>query len=113
MLLIFFKDLILKSRIKEAASGKEIIFAKSADELSALLKNPKFTRLIIDLSSNPDLIEKIKPALHDRLESIAVISHVDIKSHKSAQEAGFRMVIPRSKFVNELNILLDCDYPLK
>ena len=112
MLLIYWKDLILKSRIKENSGTNEICFASSPDKLAELLKDPKYSRLIVDLSSQSDLVSAIQGLLRPNLESIAVISHVDLKAKSSAQEAGFRMIIPRSVFVQELKRFLDLQNPL-
>ncbi len=106
MVIFFFKDLILKSRIKETAGGHEIAFARSVDDLKEQLQNPKFTRLIVDLSMGSQLAAEIQPALRDGLESIAVISHVDLDAHQAAEDAGFKLVMPRSSFVKELPALL-------
>jgi hypothetical protein len=117
MLLIYWKDLILKSRIKENAGNTEISFASSSNKLCEFLADPKYTRLIVDLSTQSnsmgaDFIEAIKPLLRPELESIAVISHIDLKAKSLAQDAGFRMIIPRSVFVQELKHFLDIENKL-
>lgn len=106
MVIFYFKDLILRSRIREVAGNIEVTFAKSIQDLGLLLNDSKYTRLIVDLSTGSTSAAEIQPLLRIGLESIAIISHVDLDSHRAAQDAGFSSIMPRSRFVNELPALL-------
>lgn len=106
MLIFYFKDLILKSRIRETAGQQSVTFAKSVTELAELLKNPAYSGVVADLSADAKLAAEFKSVLREDLNSIAVISHVDLDTQKAAIEAGFKTVMPRSRFINELPDLL-------
>lgn len=110
MILIYWKDLLLKSRIKECAQAisATILFAKNPDELDQLLTEHQqnIKRVIVELNAGPEIARALAAKINRRCDSVGVISHVDIETQTAAQDAGFTKVIPRSKFVQDLERLL-------
>ena len=108
MTILYWKDLMLKSRIKEnaLARGIELKFAKNLEEIVALSKNSEHKRLIVDLSSGSEFAKSFKNLLSGFEQSIGVIAHVDQETQKVALEVGFTSVIPRSVLVRDLEKLL-------
>ena len=109
MIALYWKDLMLKSRIKEhaLARGIDLKFAKTFEELATFLKDNKVKRLIVDLSSGAEFASSFAPILQANLESFGVIAHVDTATQQAALQAGFSKVIPRSVLVRDLAELID------
>ena len=91
-------DLMLASRVKEilSASGHEVT-------LSATLPVQVDADLIVcDLdSTDPVAVAALAPP------SIGFYSHTDVETRAAAVEAGVDLVIPRSRMVRELPVLVD------
>lgn len=107
--LVLSDDLVFVSRIAAAAQAAGLVVrqARSPAELIALAaKNPP-TSMILDLQ-NPGLD---LTALLAALRSVCPVmprvtaygSHVEAELLRSAREAGCALVLPRSKFVQELD----------
>jgi len=100
-------DLIFTSRI--AGSGRDlgltIRSARTADAVLNLAKQQPPTCVIVDLS-NPGLriadLTAGLGALDSRPRIVAYGSHVDTATLRAARDAGCDVVLPRSKFVEEL-----------
>jgi len=100
-------DLIFTSRVVGTGRdlGLPIRSARTADAVLALARQQPPTCVIVDLS-NPglriaDLIAGLD-ALPSRPRIVAYGSHVDTATLRAAREAGCDVVLPRSKFVEEL-----------
>lgn len=104
MIILYWKDLMLKSRIKEHALAREIElkFVKNIGELAILLQDKAAKRLIVDLSAGPEFASAFASILTPEIESFGVIAHVDLDTQKAAKEAGFSQVIPRSALVKNI-----------
>jgi CheY-like chemotaxis protein len=105
--LLLSDDLIFTSRIMACARTQGVVMksARSASALEALAAAEKPACVIVDLS-NPGLDIA---ALVGRLKGngaapriVAYGSHVDAATLHVAREAGCDVVLPRSKFVEEL-----------
>src|ERR1700733_6064276 len=98
-------DLLFASRITGAAKaqGLDLNCARSLPELANLLKSQSPACVLIDLHhpglSVAGLIESL-PA--SRPYVVGFGSHVDSATLKAAREAGCDLVLPRSKFVEDL-----------
>jgi CheY-like chemotaxis protein len=100
-------DLIFTSRVVGAGRdlGLSIRTARNADAVLKLSQQQFPTCVVVDLS-NPGLriAELIAGlgALTTRPRIVAYGSHVDTATLRAAREAGCDVVLPRSKFVEEL-----------
>ena len=105
--LLLSDDLIFTSRVTGTARdlGLQVTPARSPDALLALARRQPPACVIVDLS-NPGLVigELIAGlcGLPLRPRVVAYGSHVDTATLRAAREAGCDVVLPRSKFVEEL-----------
>ena len=106
--LLLSDDMIFTSRITGTARdlGLTIKPARSSAALTELVKQQTPCCLIIDLS-NPGLdiallIQQLREMCSPLPRLIAYGSHVDTATLHAAREAGCDVVLPRSKFVDEL-----------
>ena len=107
--LLLSDDMIFTSRIAGTARdlGLSLKVARSAAALQDLAEQQSPRCVIIDLS-NPglviaDLIAKLRETCRPMPFVVAYGSHVDTATLKNAREAGCDLVLPRSKFVEELS----------
>jgi len=102
-------DLIFTSRIAGTARalGLEMRVARTVAELTKAQEDVKPVCAILDLN-HPELkIDAGMPGL--KKAGVFVVgygSHVAVEVLKAAREAGCDVVLPRSKFVEELNAAL-------
>lgn len=100
-------DLIFSSRIGGTARdhGLTILAARSVEALVALARQRPPRCVFVDLAQPElniaDLVHTIRK-LHPDCRFIAYGSHVDAASLRRAREVGCDVVLPRSKFVQEL-----------
>ena len=99
-------DLFFTSRITgtAAALGLTLHAAKTVADLSRLLATPPCC-VIVDLQlAGRDISELARAvaALTPKPTLVGYGSHVDTATLKQARDAGFDVVWPRSKFVEEL-----------
>ena len=105
-ILLLSDDLIFSSRIsaEARAQGITIKTARSAEELEVLARKQSPHCVIVDLAlAGPviaDLVPRLRAAGTPRI--IAYGSHVDTATLRAARDAGCDVVLPRSKFVEEL-----------
>jgi hypothetical protein len=111
MILLYWKDLLIKSRIKEFAQARsiELKFARNLEEVSATVGAGQVKRLIVDLSAGPAFAQQFAGIVGAEFESIGVVAHVDLETEKAAIAAGFTQVIPRSALVKNLDGHLQSD----
>ncbi|HYV39352.1 MAG TPA: hypothetical protein VE988_26925 [Gemmataceae bacterium] len=99
-------DLMFTSRVSGTARsvGLDVKTARSAQQLGNLIATATPQCLLIDLQ-NPGLgiAELIKTLPQPRPFVVAYGSHVDNATLKTAREAGCDLVLPRSKFVEDLS----------
>jgi CheY-like chemotaxis protein len=110
--LLLCDDMIFTSRITGTARalGLTMKVASSVDKLQALASAEPPGGVIVDLS-NPGLaIDELIGWLRDNVKPmprvVAYGSHVDTATLRQAREAGCDLVLPRSKFVEELPVKL-------
>jgi CheY-like chemotaxis protein len=101
-------ELMFTSRITGTARelGLTMRTARSAEALRELVGKQPPRCVVLDLA-NPGLaVAELVPQLKSAGESAPMVvaygSHVDAASLKAARDAGCDLVLPRSKFVEEL-----------
>jgi CheY-like chemotaxis protein len=101
-------DLMFSSRITGTARdlGLVVQSVSSVDALVSLAERENPTCVIIDLSNRSLAVDRLINNLRESCKPaprvVAYGSHVDAKSLHAAREAGCDLVLPRSKFVEEL-----------
>ncbi|MEM7009131.1 MAG: hypothetical protein AAF462_08365 [Thermodesulfobacteriota bacterium] len=106
-------DMFFASKIKEAAKqlalGIKVVKNVEALNASAMTSIPKL--IIVDLNSNKidpiSLITDVKSnsKLHN-VTTLGYLPHVEKELGQRAIEAGYDIVMPRSRFVRELGQIL-------
>lgn len=106
-------DLFFSSKIREAAKTLEIDleFVKKPDGLRDNISAEKPSLIIFDLNSRAgrplEIIKKIKSTSElKQIPVIGFLSHVQIELKKEADRAGCDLVIPRSRFSNDMREIL-------
>jgi CheY-like chemotaxis protein len=101
-------DLIFTSRIAGTARdlGLTVKQARSVEALDALLRQETPACVLVDLANPglavPELIRRLGEVGPPRPRVVAYGSHVDAAGLRAAREAGCDLVLPRSKFVEDL-----------
>jgi CheY-like chemotaxis protein len=105
--LLLCDDLMFTSRITGTAQalGLTLNPVKSQEQLEALATQQAPSCVVIDLA-NPgliiqDLVQKLRPQGQGAY-LVAFGSHVDVATLNAARQAGCDLVLPRSKFIEEL-----------
>ena len=97
----FIPDLLFGSNVVGAleASGHDPVLASSANDLEGLL--PGADVLVIDLTDDVGTrIELVRTAVRDErvsVRTLAFFSHVETDVRTQALQAGFDLVVPRSR----------------
>ncbi len=106
--LLLSDDLLFISRVTGTARdlGLEVRSARSADAVAELAEKQCPTCVIVDLA-NPglviaELIERLRQTCTPMPRVVAYGSHVDTATLRAARDAGCDVVLPRSKFVEDL-----------
>jgi CheY-like chemotaxis protein len=106
--LLLSDDFLFNSRITGTAKalGLSIRTARSSDALLAAARQTPPRCVLVDLA-NPglqigDLIQSLRNDTAASPFFVAFGSHVDTATLKAAREAGCDIVLPRSKFVEDL-----------
>jgi len=105
------RDLIFRSKIDAVARavGTEVVYASTIDIALARFGESPATAVFVDLSdaSLPaaDVAARIRAAAPN-VRLIGFASHVDLKSLRSARDAGFDQTLSREEFTSRLPELL-------
>jgi CheY-like chemotaxis protein len=105
-------DLIFTSRVsgEARALGCTVKSARSVETLLALARQQQPDCVLLDLAnpglSVPDLLRQLRELGTPLPRVVAYGSHVDAAGLRAAREAGCDLVLPRSKFVEELPVAL-------
>src|SRR5262249_61069954 len=90
--------------------GLTVTAARSADALEALARKEPPSCVLLDLANPgldvPGLLRRLREACPVMPRVVAYGSHVDAAGLRAAREAGCDVVLPRSKFVEELPVKL-------
>jgi hypothetical protein len=104
----FIPDLLFGSSVLSAlsAAGHEPVLASNEEALRSAL--PEAEALVVDLTFDvPQRIELVRSAKPPRLKTLAFYSHVEADVRDQGREAGFDVVIPRSRMAREGVAVLD------
>ena len=104
----FIPDLLFGSSVVSAltAAGHEPILASNADALRDALTDAD--ALVVDLTFDvPERIELVRLVRPAGLKTLAFYSHVEADVRDQGREAGFDLVIPRSRMAREGVAVLD------
>ncbi|HUQ72154.1 MAG TPA: hypothetical protein VM165_21690 [Planctomycetaceae bacterium] len=109
MIVLITRDVFFASKITGTAAmlGLKTITVSGCEQIAESAADNDITGLILDLGSgvSPEqAIQSFPAALQDR--TIAFGAHVDRQALAAAEQAGFRTVLPRSRFSAELPQLL-------
>ncbi|HEY1594802.1 MAG TPA: hypothetical protein VGF74_05375 [Thermoleophilaceae bacterium] len=96
----FIPDLLFGSNVTGAlqAGGHEPVLVTRGDELASALVGADV--LVVDLTAEvPARLEVVRPVLRGEgaPPSLAFFSHVETDVRVAAEEAGFDLVVPRSR----------------
>ncbi|MGN6870696.1 MAG: hypothetical protein ACTHMY_20075 [Solirubrobacteraceae bacterium] len=103
----FIPDLLFGSNVVGAlsAAGHEPVLASDADAVRREL--PGAQALVVDLTAEAAArIEQVSAIPRDRVKTLAFYSHVEADVRAQAEQAGFDLVIPRSRMAREGAALL-------
>ncbi|MBA4062851.1 MAG: response regulator [Isosphaera sp.] len=107
--IVLTDDLIFFTRISGAARavGLTVRQAKTAAELVVAARRLPPGGVILDLQNPgldlPALLAELRAGCPEMPHVVAYGSHVDAAALRTAREAGCDRVLPRSKFVEELD----------
>jgi len=107
--LLLCDDLLFSSRISGTAQsfGLQLSVVRSVSQIQALVADSTFACVIVDLAlvgtAIDDLGRCIRNCGAESLKLVAYGSHVDVAQLKAARNAGCDVVLPRSKFVEQLS----------
>jgi hypothetical protein len=98
----FIPDLLFGSNVLGAlqAAGHEPVLVSDADALMREL--PGAQVLIVDLTADAgERLEQLEPVPLEGVRTLAFYSHVEVDVRAQAEQAGFDLVIPRSRMARE------------
>jgi hypothetical protein len=104
----FIPDLLFGSSVVSAlsAAGHEPVLASNADALRDALTDAD--ALVVDLTFDvPERIKLVRSVRPAGLKTLAFYSHVEADVRDQGREAGFDLVIPRSRMAREGVAVLD------
>jgi hypothetical protein len=104
----FIPDLLFGSSVVSAlsAAGHEPVLASNADALRDAVTDAD--ALVVDLTFDvPGRIELVRSVRPAGLKTLAFYSHVEADVRDQGREAGFDLVIPRSRMAREGVAVLD------
>jgi nucleoside-diphosphate-sugar epimerase len=98
----FIPDLLFGSTVVSTlqAAGHEVTLAGDSDALRHAL--PEAEALIVDLTFDAaERIEHVRLSRPAGVRTLAFYSHVETDVRERAEEAGFDLVVPRSRMARE------------
>jgi nucleoside-diphosphate-sugar epimerase len=100
----FIPDLLFGSNVLGAlsAEGHETVLVSDQEAIDREL--PGAQALVVDLTADPESrIEQVSALIQsrDRVKTLAFYSHVEQDVRARAEQAGFDLVIPRSRMARE------------
>jgi uncharacterized protein YbjT (DUF2867 family) len=102
----FIPDLLFGSRVQAAllAEGHEVVLTGDGGALSEALGGASV--LVVDLTDEPSSRASLLESLSaggslEGIRTLAFYSHVDADARSRAEQAGFDLVVPRSRMARE------------
>lgn len=112
IVLVLCDDLIFGSRItgEARAAGLDTKTFKTVENLLDAATKLQFVGVLVDLGIIPNSLELLISGIREKCgEAVPILgygSHVDAELLKKARVAGYDPVLPRSKFVIDLPLIL-------
>jgi hypothetical protein len=103
----FVPDLLFGSNVLGAltGAGHDAVLVSDRATLERELSGAE--ALVVDLTADAgQRIELVAAIPHDRVKTLAFYSHVEVDVRAHAEQAGFDLVIPRSRMAREGAALL-------
>lgn len=103
----YVPDLLFGSNVVGAltAAGHETVLVSDENGLRRELDSAQ--ALVIDLTADAgERIERVNGTPHEGIKTLAFYSHVEADVRAAAEQAGFDLVIPRSRMAREGAALL-------
>lgn len=101
----FVPDLLFGSQVVGMLPDHEVVLVGSGDELAGALTGARV--LVVDLTDEvPSRIATVSDHL-SAVRSLAFYSHVEADVRSAARDAGFDLVVPRSRMAREGAALVD------
>jgi hypothetical protein len=104
----FVPDLLFGSNVLGmlSAAGHEPVLVADADALRREL--PAADALVVDLTADAEeRIALVGAVPRDEVKTLAFYSHVEADVRAAAEQAGFDLVVPRSRMAREGGALVD------
>jgi hypothetical protein len=104
----FIPDLLFGSNVVGAlqAAGHQPVLVPDADSLTREMSGAQ--ALIVDLTADAAVrLEQLQTVLQEGVPSLAFYSHVEVDVRTQAEQAGFDLVVPRSRMAREGASLVD------
>jgi hypothetical protein len=101
-------DLLFGSNVVGAlsAAGHDPVLASDIEAVRREL--PRADVLVVDLTADAiERIEQLRSVPRDGVKTLAFYSHVEADVRAAAEEAGFDVVVPRSRMAREGAALVD------
>jgi hypothetical protein len=98
----FVPDLLFGSNVVGAlsAAGHEPVLVSNIEAVRGEL--PGADVLVVDLTTDPNArIDQVSALPHDGVKTLAFYSHVEADVRAAAEQAGFDLVVPRSRMARE------------
>jgi hypothetical protein len=98
----FVPDLLFGSNVLGAlqAAGHEVVLVSDVDAVRREL--PGAQALVVDLTADAnERIEQVSAVPRPEVRTLAFYSHVEADVRAQAEQAGFDLVIPRSRMARE------------
>lgn len=98
----FIPDLLFGSNVLGAlrAAGHDPVLASDAQAVTAEL--PGADALVVDLTADAgDRLAQLQSVAREGVPSLAFYSHVEADVRAQAEQAGFDLVVPRSRMARE------------
>jgi hypothetical protein len=98
----FIPDLLFGSNVLGAlgAAGHETVLV--SDRAGVERELPAAQALVVDLTADAgERIEQVSATPRDHVKTLAFYSHVEADVRAQAEQAGFDLVIPRSRMARE------------
>ena len=105
---LFIPDLLFGSNVLGAlqAAGHDPVLVPDADAVQREL--PSAELLIVDLTADAaERIEQLETVLGGDVRTLGFYSHVEADVRTEAEQAGFGLVVPRSRMAREGGALVD------
>lgn len=105
---LFIPDLLFGSNVLGAlqAAGHDPVLVPGAEGIERELSSADL--LIVDLTADAaERIEQLEAVLRGDVRTLGFYSHVEAEVRTRAEQAGFDLVVPRSRMAREGGALVD------